>query len=357
MTEPHICVTGDRCRNAKTVDGNRRPATTEGQQELCDACYTAYEKAIDQLPRDWENLRDALGERRGDSADKVRSTPTPGIPINAGAEAVMSSIVEVTERAATVVAAILGTDPPDARRKPAKITDPATGRPIDPIATSLAERITSTMVEASDHDRIRLNVRLIGQHLDLLATSGNHDITIWDDDGIDDHQELVRDADGDPISARGRLFLTVTGLDLLDDLRDLHQQTRAHLGHTRLRHRYHIPCPAYDKRGHYCGAMTVGMNDGTDWVDCTTCKAQWTEREFDWLKTMIAGDKEIDMLRWLLAESNWRLDQIQTVITNSTDDPALQLPGAGTILHERITDILTQGHGHTTPDNRKTTAA
>jgi hypothetical protein len=356
MTDPHICIAGDRCRNTRLVDGQRLPAITEGQHELCDPCHTAYANAIHQLPRDWDNLRDALGERRGGSGVQVRSTPTPAIPINAGAEAVMSSILEVTDRAAAIIAGLINTEPPDARRKIAKRRDPNTGQPVNPENGSLAERIHDTMVEAPDYQRISTNVRLIEASIDLLATSGNHDITIWDNDGIDDHQPLIRDDHGEPQSARGRLFITTTGLDLLNELRDLHQTTRAHLGHTRLRHHYHIPCPSYDRHGNYCGAMTVGRNDGQDWVDCTTCKSQWTEREFDWLKTMIAGDKEIEMLRYLLAEAYWRLDQINDAITNSAGDPALDLPGAGTILHNKISEILTEGTGHPTPDKRKTAA-
>jgi hypothetical protein len=162
--------------------------------------------------------------------------------------------------------------------------------------------------------------------------------------------------DTDPQYGQARDLQPLSGLDVLHRIRNTHHRARAHLGHTRLRHHYDMPCPAYTRDGNYCGAPTVGRDDGTEWVNCTTCGTQWTEREYDWLKTLIAGDKEIDMLRWLLAEAYWRLDQLQHGVEVAKADPAIDAPGAGRYLLEGIERILEAGHGHQTPDQRKTTA-
>jgi hypothetical protein len=116
-----------------------------------------------------------------------------------------------------------------------------------------------------------------------------------------------------------------------------------------------MPCPAVDKHGTYCGAMTVGRDDGSNWVDCKTCATRWTEREYDWLKTQIAGDKEIDLLRWLLAEAYWRLDTLQRGADAIREDPRLNEPGSGKFVLEGIDIILNAGQPHQPPDQRKTT--
>lgn len=345
MTDTHLCINEQACRGAQVVNGIRRPALTIEQHELCDACRTDYAKTIRQLARDYGNLERFLGETQNGTGAKVRSTPTPGIPINAGAEALMAAIVETTDRAAAIVAAQLTISHPDVRRAAPKIKGAA------PQYNSIADHVGSLLIRPRPYQHLTACINLIEPHIDVLAEAPTETQITWGD--IPDTTAKWTPETGQPRwTGQTREYTETSGLELLQTLRDLHHQTRAHLGHTRLRHRYNMPCPAYDRHGNYCGAMTVGRDDGNDWVNCTTCNAQWTEREFNWLKTMIAGDKEIDMLRYLLAEAYWRLDRIQNAVNALTNDDNKDLPGAGTIILEHLTKLL---EGHPSPQERKTT--
>lgn len=389
----HRCLAGPACQKAEKIDGQRHGARTADPDTLCEPCTLHIADCARQLPRDYRMLAASLGERATDTGEYVNATPTPGIPINTQAETIMAAILEVADRAVGVISGQLGTDPPNGRRHLPDLTiTPAVAKRLGVTAGKRPASVGTIALHTHDtsqpdpHTTLTTWARYIEHNISVLATAPPEDHWIWQHAQrcerhttmINAAESMVEYARRDTEKAAARESLTrayhaaarcdtcngwgpkgqarglteLTGHDIAQQIRDLHHRTRAHLGHTKLRHHYATPCPAVTPQGTYCGAMTVGRQDGKDWVDCTTCGTQWTEREYDWLKTQIAGDKEIDLLRYLLAEAYWRLDQINEAVSNSAGDPALELPGAGTILHNKISDIL---NGHQPPDKRKTT--
>ena len=70
--------------------------------------------------------------------------------------------------------------------------------------------------------------------------------------------------------------------------------------------------------------------------------------------TLVIEDEEIQVLRWLLADAYWRLDQAQDIIDKISDDDTIDLPGAGRIILEQLQPILAD-HPH--PADRRTAAS
>lgn len=402
MTQPaaendaHRCVAGPACRRAEKVDGTRRAARTVDPDTFCDACTLHIADCARQLPRDYRQLQDSLGARSSEDTEFVRSTPTPAIPINAGAEAIMAAICDIADRAAATISDQLHTEHPDGRHHLPHITINPRGAAKLGIAPGQRPAAIGTIALHTHEDtrprlidRLTAQARLIEPNIDILAAAPPETHQIWAQPRRCDHHatligsaeawlsiahtprdktkannELAAalrkaaacdDCNGWGPKGQARTFTEYTGIDIAQRIRDLHHQARAHLGHTRLRHHYTTPCPAIDRHGKYCGAMTLGRDDGSEWVECTTCGTQWTEREYDWLKTQIAGDKEIELLRYLLAEAYWRLDSLQRGAERLRDDPLLQEPGSGQFVLEGIDIILNAGTGHQPPEQRTTT--
>lgn len=344
MSDNHRCLAGPACRDATVIDDERVGAPTEEPDTLCPPCHARIENAIRQLPDDWAQLRRALGERSSTAGQKIRSTPTPAAPISTRKAAIMTDIIETAQRAAGLIAATLNTELPAGRRLPAPPPDTKS------IPDSLAER---TFEETRQHDAtaLRAYIRLVEPNLNLLAAAPSETFAVWDRFGEDNKQPLVRDTEtGEPISARGRIFIDLTGIDIALELVELHHQTRAELGLTRLRHRYPMPCPR-------CGGR-VGRDDGQSIVTCddrTTCKASWTEREYQFLAGLITRERlDMEILKWLLAEAYWRLDEVRTVglAIEESLDTILGVEGPGKIVAETIHDALGD---HKTPADRAIT--
>jgi hypothetical protein len=397
-TELHRCLAGPACRQAEKIDGKRHGARTIEAHALCDACTKHIADCARQLPSDYRMLAESLGERRSDTTEFVKSTPTPAIPINAGAEAIMSAICEIADRAAAVVSDQLKTEQPTGRvRLPDIDIKPEVAEKLGITPGKRPASVGTVALRTHDDSRpapisaLIANSRLIEPNIDVLAEAPAESHFVWErpqrcaqhdtlitsaeawlsiapphdrDKAKDELTDALRkagacdDCNGwstDHRWGQARGSAVYTGLDIAQQIRDIHHQARAHLGHTRLRLHYTMPCPAVDKHGYYCGALTLGRNDGSDWVDCTTCGTQWTEREYDWLKTQIAGDKEIEMLRWLLAEAYWRLDTLQRGANAIRNDPRLDEPGSGQFVLDGIDIILNAGDGHQPPDKRQTT--
>lgn len=380
MSDNHRCISGPSCR--ATEKG--QPALTIDPDTLCDTCRRHITSCCRQLTDHWNDLRDALGDRQTTTSDYVRSTPTPAIPLNTATEAIMAEIVDIAERAATMIAAQLNINEPDARHatpKAKRRNVKGNTEYIDPDQGSTADT-AATAVKPNGHQRITAAMRLVEPHIDTLAAAPKQWTLVFTQPRrCDEHHDLIELAlelhaqgvdQGDRLVAaarhaaaecdecggwgqqgQARDLIEQSGLDVIQQIRDIHNTARAHLGHTRLRHHYDMPCPAYARNGDYCGAHTVGRDDGSDWVDCTTCGARWTEREYDWLKTMIAGDKEIDMLRWLLAESYTRLDGIQSVIDDLENDARVKDSEAVQLILALLKPHLADHHR---PENRKTAA-
>ncbi len=387
------CLAGPNCRNAVTIDSHRLGAMNEHPNTLCPACDKAISSAIRQLPRDWAELRAALGERSTTTGAKVNSTPTPAMPISARKEALMTAIVDLTDHAADIVSEQLDIQRGSALRKPPADAEEGS------IAWNAAEH-----TRAEPQKTLAAAVALIEPHIELLAAAPEQPTLAWKPPrrcafhaawieaaerqlahamkmpGLADaepkairkflrtkfrlkakHPAKVRnnlDALNDAYRSAGgcencggwcndgqaREIIEHTGAEILQQLINLHHQARAELGHTRLRHRYPMPCPR-------CGGR-VGRDDGQTIVTCDDrdqCKSSWTEREYQFLAGLITRERyDMEITKYLLAEAYARLDDVQRRLDKLTDDD-LALPGAGVIIAEAIRQAIA---GHKTAADR-----
>jgi hypothetical protein len=345
--DPHRCLAGAHCRDAAAIDGQRVGKLVEQQNTLCDTCRGSIASAIKQLPKDWDELHRALGDRNTTSNTPVRSTPAPAVPISTTKAALMAEIVELADRAATITAAALDIDPPTGRRNTAPkilVPDPDTGKrqPTAPVEDSPAWT-AETAVTPDALQTLRACLALIEPQLDTLAAAPAESFTIWDRPGEETDEPLKRDDTGQPVSAKGRLYVDITGLDALLDLADIHHKIRAELGKTKLRHKLGFPCPR-------CGSE-VGRDDGTTIVDCKnpSCQASWTEREFKFLQGLELEGREKEISKWLLAEAYSRLDGVARLLHTLETDEELRDIEAVQIIRDALKPHI---DGHQPPHAR-----
>lgn len=353
VIDTHRCLAGKACRNATTVDGARQGTPTEKRNTLCPGCRMHIESAVRELPKDWADLRGALGERTA-SGEKVRSSPTAAIPINTRKEAIMAAIEDMADRAAAVVSDALNADQP--------VTYKGKGHPKHPrleIAACVAivqpniDRLAVAPAEAAlvwkKPQRCRLHTTAIDRAEAMLEEASKRpDVPGASRQARHIARDLVRRA----YSAAGtcdecngwwrfgqqREIVEMSGIDIALHLTELHNQARAELGLTRLRHSYTMPCPD-------CGA-SVYRNDGESIVICEeNPKHTRTEREYKLLAGLRIEERvDMDIRNHLLAESYWRLDRVQKLIDLVDKDPTVDTdPRVGRMILDHLKDILTQG--------------
>jgi hypothetical protein len=332
------CLAGPACRAADTVGDERLGAVTATASTLCEPCEKHFTGCVAKLPTDWEELRAALGERSPAKNAAVRSTPTPAIPVSVAKEALMSEIVEMADIAATVVSGLLNTDRPTGRRNTAPTfavgAEEVRVKPGTPAAHAEAR------ARAAALQQLRACVAMVEPNLTALAAAPTEAVQRWDKQGEGTEDPIEYGDDGQPVKGRGRVFTEMTGIDIILALKEVHDRTRAELGKTRLRHKMGS-CPR-------CG-HPVGRDDGTTIIDCRNdnCTPQgrsaWPEREFHYLQGLILDEHKRNAKGWLLDESYQRLDKLQELVDSMAGDERIDLPGAGAIILERITKILTDG--------------
>ncbi|KLI04524.1 MULTISPECIES: hypothetical protein [Mycolicibacterium] len=373
MSDAHRCITGPRCRGRVEEDGRQYPAKTLRPETLCDACLTEHTEAIHRLLRDYAMLYATIGERQARAGEAVKSSRTPAIPINVHADRLMAEIVEWAQRGALVIARKLKTAPPTGQRRalpPAR--DPETHKPIIADPDSIAARTWET-ASATAPILLQGYLRMIEPHIETLAHTPVHRTLLWSrPERCVQHQTLIDAAEAeiaainddesraalerarlaaancDPCNGwgtNGQAFGIgyVTGHDIVARLAELHHTARQHLGHTRLRHRYTMPCPN-------CESFTVGRDDGQAIIDCRTCEYAWTEREYKILVGMHA-EREVEetVLKPQLDEAHGRLDSIAALAAKLDNPDEVNAPGAGGLILDAINKIL---EGHPTPEQR-----
>lgn len=412
MTD-HRCQCSSACRRPDTSD-QRQGALIEAQTGICDPCRRHLESCAKQLPHDWLELYAALGARNATGNDKVRSTPTPAIPISVAREALMSQILELAELAAATIADQLDIEQPTGRRpKPPPILLNGEVRELQPGSTAAQ---ASEASHPDDYRRLTAACALIEREIELLVAAPTQPVNVWSRPGrCPEHGARILEAETDlatklkmpaadtadpkqvkawlrqrfrakahlgtkrirlpmppkaaaametlrlaytaaatcdhcnawnpnPRLGQARHIDDIAGIDIALTIVELHNRTRADLGKTRLRRRYTMPCPR-------CGG-DVGQDEPTPYrpsvVDCRDCGGSWTEGEYKFLAGLITEGKEMDIVKWLLAESYSRLDHIQEFVTKlatagvdpETGVPRIDLPGAGTVILEALTELI-----------------
>lgn len=384
----HRCIAGRGCRAKITENDELQPAYTEHPDVLCDGCHAHYRQNIHRLLRDYAMLRITLGERHTKPGVAVTTSPSPGIVIDATSDSLMTEITEWSGYAADLIADQLDIPRPDGSRRLLNQIRREDGRIVDLEPDSIAEHTWET-TQPPEGQRLTAFINLIEQHPHVLAAVPPHDVQVWSQPKrCPDHTDLVastkrildlarKTADPDEITAsaadlqaayaaagacdeccgwtnegpggQARQDMRLSGLDILNKLTRLHHLSRQHLGQTKLRHQYPMACPN-------CG-HTVGRDDGETVITCDNkhCTpkgpSSWTEREYEFLSGWLADDERARLTtKWLLAEAYGQLDDLQAVLDKLKDGDTLDLPGAGRIIAERLTEILAN---HQEPAARK----
>lgn len=265
--ELHSCGSGRMCRDAE-VDPNtgwRKPVLIDPRHKVCIQCERAMRSSIRALADDYF----ALGALARDKSVRgqliVSMTPDPAMPLNGHALALQNEVSEWAEAAMVLVSDALALKP--------KVRQKSKGYPVRqwPVVNQ-AERV-------------------LPANFKLLLDAEAKPIRVWQPNGMRwDIREL-------------------NGIDVAVKMMRTHAKVKGFLGEANPRRRLAMPCPVYD-----CGMPTLGIDNGETDVTCTSCGGHWSELEYDWLSGMLigaTGEREINVLRWLLAEKAWQLSTVE----------------------------------------------
>ena len=264
------CAAGFRCADHTVREGKRVPALLKTPAGLCGHCLKIAASASAALPHDWCKLKVAIGEsRRVVSESTSRPKPESKVLLNLESDALMQAIVSESIAAARLV------------------SDRMNVRVLLPRNRSSAVAYRC-LVRA---------VRLVVPNVEMLA--GDED-----------------------------------GALLVLRLVELHRRVVSHLGETAQRERLHLPCPScsrsalvrevQDRRGR----ELVDGSSTPEVIRCQSCQNIWSESEYQWLSQMVRSEREeYNMLKWLLAEANWRLSKI-VQIADAIAEPDSGLPSS-----------------------------
>lgn len=257
----HRCSSKSLCRNK---NGEGHPKAIDKPEGFCDRCSTAIKAAYAEAAHDYTRLQAALVDVNAgmhSAAGKVSGTPEPPMPLNGSAITLQVTLAELCEASVALVAKALKVE--------AKVRQKKRGYP---------PRDIPVIEQAS---------RIIPEHLDRMLEAEPVSVKRWD-------------------SVKGSTKL-ITGTEVALQVWMTHQKTLNLIGLTRRRTRLAMPCPVLD-----CGRKTLGIDEGSSSVTCSSCGGRWTDREYQWLSNLLIEDvtrKEIDLLEWLVAEANWKLTQ------------------------------------------------
>jgi hypothetical protein len=260
------CAFRFRCLDAVRLDDDehRRGAKIDEARGICRRCFGMVRGGLRELGDDWDRLGAAVGDLSPGGEVHVSGSREPPMPLNGTVLALRSTLSEWCEAALWMVAEPLGIDVKERHK--------ARGWPV------------------KDAPVVAQAARVLPENLKFLLRAKEQPVSVWMRDGVS--KWGVWDLDG---------------IDVAMKLSDIHHEVNRQLGLANLRMRLALPCPKFD-----CGARgTLGIDNGTTMVNCTACGGQWSQAEYDWLAKMLLSDeheKETGMLKYLLAEAQWKLD-------------------------------------------------
>ena len=262
----HRCFSGRRCRNAVRDDttGKREPAVIDKPAGFCDGCRMRVLRAYEAVSLDYQQLCDMVGDKTQGSGPRVSGTREAPMPLNGTVLALRSTLSEFCEVSVCLVAGKLRIAPRARHR--------GIGYPVH------------------DEPCIHQCRDIIPANLDLLLDAGEQEFQVWDNTGT-----VYQTGKYDGLTAATLLLRT-------------HQQIENLLGTGERRTTLAMPCPVHD-----CGSKTLGVTNGETDVSCLACGGRWTDREYQWLASMLVIDieqqEETEVLQWLLAEARWINDR------------------------------------------------
>lgn len=220
MTD-HTCRSGSHCSDrARNTKGILVPAITLHPNTLCPECIHRVPLAVAELWSDYLALNRAVIDptHLAGTGAGVHSTPTPPVPVDVHAAALMSEIAEEAHRCAECIADRLHMSAPPAT---------SVGRCLD----------------------------LIEVNVDVLLGVPPHAAMTWNRAGDD---RIVVELDGPALAVR---------------LVELHRRARLAVAADVGRERMPLPCPL-------CEHSTVGRWHGSVEIDCRSCGRVWTPEEY-----------------------------------------------------------------------------
>lgn len=230
MPTDHTCRSGPRCSDRRRdADGALAAATTDLPNTLCPNCIRTVTHDIADLWTDYLALGRLFADPtlRAPTRSDVRSTPTPPIPLDVHADALMREIAHEVHRAAECITDRWHCDPPG---------PDSLGRCID-------------LVEAN---------------VDVLLAVPVHDAV-------------------DYLAGETWTLVTLDGPTIALRLRDLHRRARLTVAVDLGRDRLPLPCPI-------CEESTVGRWHGSPDVDCRSCGRIWSDLEYRQMTELLATD-------------------------------------------------------------------
>lgn len=308
MTDTHRCMAGRDCRDAENIDDpttgktHRLGAVIAEETGLCPGCCRRIQNAIEDLPFDYVALHVALGEAGNGVGGKVRSTPTPAIPIDVNKYSLMTAISENLDRAAEIVSEALNCDPP---------------------AGKIAPRLTRA-------------ARMVSTNLPKLIASDDVPLWVWEKCDTRCGKNGCDAGEHFRLSDRN-------GIQTALALRDLHRRARRTVGEFDRVIRIERPCGE-------CGAPALHQNPTSGNVYCKDCGHEWTEELLGLAGRMIRRQEQekrdmaineslrvrAEQAEWRVAELEWQLqlaldctevsaaDFAREILTRSTKTPVPQ---------------------------------
>lgn len=274
----HRCLSGPSCVAAEIlIEGNkksRQPAQTEKPDSLCPSCVRKILRAVEDLPADYVALHVSLGEQTSAGGARVKSTPSPPLPVDVHKYALMEAIVTNLDTAADIVSDALRCDPPSG---------------------PVAPRVASTAL-------------MVSVHLPKLLEAPEVAVWAWESC---DRQRCGRNG----CQQGEHLRLTdKSGVQFARTLLDLHRRARAAVGETEKLIRLPMPCGQ-------CGEPFCYQKPDSNTVFCRSCGSDWTEDLYAFAGQLSKQQQkenqemaELDELRqraelaeYLLAERDWLL--------------------------------------------------
>jgi len=260
----HRCGFGPQlCRSACVQSGVRVAGGIEASAGLCGGCSRLVRRCVGELPGQWLQLRASLGESRVLVGGGGRR-PKPGasVPINLGTDALMRDIVRVLHDGAVLLAPVLNV--------------------VVPVLLCNPSSVSEFRGMSSAVDLLRPNVE--------------------------------------------RLAVVDGGVEVAKRIVHQHRRAVRQLGESPQREMLHLPCPrcgrqllvreVQDRRG-----WSSGGGETPEVVRCLGCQEEWTESEYAWLSRMVISERdESDVLKWLVAEAQWKLGRLERLASLSAED-------------------------------------
>lgn len=218
---------------------------------LCLSCTGTATEAITALPADYTDLVTHLADHGTGIAERVSASPESPIPLS-------MPLLTLAER----------------------IVDLAVGW-VEPCAERLNITWDSNMVDHHTRPGVALQraTRILAVNMPVLLALTNQPRCEWDETGT------------------YRTWMERDGLDGALELLACHQQTRLHLGKTRLVHRLPEPCPS-------CDQERLVRFDGESQVDCQNprCRECWTETDYQRLVHVLAAEESEKIRAWVRSQ-------------------------------------------------------